>query len=329
MRAAKNKAATLILSFALLLGGTGCDAKPLAEREIVRGIFFTKTEAAYTAVLLLQNTEAGAEAADTPYKTESATALTPAQALRGVEEALPGEIFYGLADLLCLPGNAAWQQVGEMAQAARQAASPGAELAVVVLDAQPPENLEKNAAELYDTIRQAAKKSGLQSGVEQLFAQTDGAALPWYHPDGWRYRLLVAGEPGHGYQYNCTSAVAAQLAAVLSGQSGQFDFTFAGDSAAFRAEVRCFYTVEGGAGQPRAVVANLLLREPDITRYLGGGEAALRRVLEAELADALNTLLEGSQYPETDLFHFAFWAKNADERGFAGYQPQIRLVYPH
>lgn len=96
----------MVLLCSLLL--CGCGGQPLSKREIVRAVFFAQQGEHYSVCLLLadQNAPEGESA----FKTASAAAPTPAQALENAAATLPGTVYYGLLDAAALPVGADWEQ---------------------------------------------------------------------------------------------------------------------------------------------------------------------------------------------------------------------------
>ena len=99
----------MVLLCSLLL--CGCGGQPLSKREIVRAVFFAQQGEHYSVCLLLadQNAPEGESA----FKTASAAAPTPAQALENAAATLPGTVYYGLLDAAALPVGADWEQAQE------------------------------------------------------------------------------------------------------------------------------------------------------------------------------------------------------------------------
>lgn len=100
----------MVLLCSLLL--CGCGGQPLSKREIVRAVFFAQQGEHYSVCLLLadQNAPEGESA----FKTASAAAPTPAQALENAAATLPGTVYYGLLDAAALPVGADWEQAQEI-----------------------------------------------------------------------------------------------------------------------------------------------------------------------------------------------------------------------
>ena len=319
-----KKRAGLMLLCALLAGlCSACGGKPLAEREVVHAILYAKGMEGYTAVLVVANT-AGAE--DTPYKIAADSGVSPAQALHHAEQALEGVPFYGVTELLGLPAGTTWEEAVSIGGELRAITQPAPEIETLLLDGQTAMTLEKNAAKLYQSIRAAEKRYGLDCGTERLFAQPGAIVLPQYNAAGYRLVTMRQGEA----PYTAASALESQLGAVLSGQSDRIECTFAGDTARFSAGVEAIYDVQPTAeGSRLRVTARLNLREPSLTSYLMEDEESLRNELQRAVNAALDTLLQNSGYPQTDLFHFGFWAACYDEQA-AGNNvfPRVELVFP-
>ena len=75
-----KKARLMLAALCAALCLTGCAGKPLAEREIVRAVFFAHEGGQYQAVLLLQDQQSEEAAA---YRTSAGEGDTAAGLLRG------------------------------------------------------------------------------------------------------------------------------------------------------------------------------------------------------------------------------------------------------
>ena len=169
--------ALLTVCAALLLCGCG---QALSEREIVRAVFFARQQGAYSACLLLA--DQNAESDGVQYKTVSARGDTAAQALHLAEDALPGRLYYGLLDLAALPPGCDWADAQTLGTLLYDKAQPAPELSVFVLDTAD-HSWAADAASLYEDMKAVEREYDLHCGLQQLFTQADGCAVPAYRAD--------------------------------------------------------------------------------------------------------------------------------------------------
>lgn len=280
--------ACLICLAALLLCGCG---QALSEREIVRAVFFTQQDEQYSVCLLLADQNAGEDGVH--YKTASARGSSAAQALHHAEDTLPGQLYYGLLDLTALPAGCNWAEAQTLGNLLYDKAQPAPELSVFVLDSDPARSWANDAAALYEDMKALETEYDLHCGLQQLFTQADGCAVPGYRPDtGYDFCLLAKDAPARR-----VTGLDAQLAAVLCGQADRLFAVFAGGQAV--CDVKTNVTVEDTAVQ-------LHLRDAKF-QALGETQADWPALLCAELQQAFATLTADNK---ADLFHLQFWHAN-------------------
>ena len=138
----------MVLLCSLLL--CGCGGQPLSKREIVRAVFFAQQGEHYSVCLLLadQNAPEGESA----FKTASAAAPTPAQALENAAATLPGTVYYGLLDAAALPVGADWEQAQEIGLLLYDRVQPAPELSVFLLDSAD-HDWQQDAQGLYERMQ--------------------------------------------------------------------------------------------------------------------------------------------------------------------------------
>lgn len=285
----------LILAVALL---TGCAGQPLARREIVRAIFFSREQGSHQALLLLQ--DQSSEQPDA-YTTAAGEGTTPAKALADAVSALEGSVFYGSMDTVCLPPDSDWQELQQYARLLTTTAQPAPEIALMLLDTRDAETLQDTAGELYDTIRSKRERYQLFCGLESLSAQPDTAALPSFQPEG--YGFVIVSRQGEQIRY--TETLRAQLAAVLCGQSRRLETAF--DRQQSTCQAGCQLLVQAG---PDKVSVQLTLTDARLLALAQDtpqGEEQLRRVLQTELETAFRQLVTDTS--PRDPFCLQFWAK--------------------
>ena len=295
--------ALLTVCAALLLCGCG---QALSEREIVRAVFFARQQGAYSACLLLadQNAESGG----VQYKTASARGDTAAQALHLAEDALPGQLYYGLLDLAALPPDCDWADAQALGTLLYDKAQPAPELSVFVLDTAA-HSWAADAASLYEDMKAVEREYDLHCGLQQLFAQTDGCAVPAYRADSGYDFALLAADGASVY----VSGLQAQLAAALCGQTDRFFTAFAGGQAV--CDTRVNVTVEDTTVQ-------LHLRDSDF-QPLGARGEDWQALLCTELQQAFSALTADDA---ADFFHLQFWHVNLYGPGSALPAPRLEIL---
>ena len=296
--------ALLSLGAALLLCGCG---QALSEREIVRAVFFTRQQGAYSACLLLADQNAGEEALS--YKTSSARGTTAAQALHNAEAALPGQIYYGLLDLAALPPGIDWQTAQTLGTLLYDKAQPAPELSVFVLD-DAPHSWAQDAAALYTDMKAIETEYDLHCGLQQHFTQADGCAVPGYRADTG-YDLCLLPKDGASRR---AAGLPAQLAAVLCGQADEFAAAFHGGQAFCRVDAEV--TVADTTVQ-------LHLRQVELQPLADTGDD-LQALLCAELQRAFAALTDTQP---ADFFHLRFWHENLYGAGSVPSAPTLEIIF--
>lgn len=280
-----------------------CGAKPLAEREIIRAVFFEEEGPRCTAVLLLQDPDAAEEKSSNPAtRTARGAGDTPAAALRSAEQTLQGSPYYGLMDLAALPKNSTWQTVETIGELLYTHAQPTPEIAVVLLGDTGAQPLEKSAQELYKNWQAAEKTYALHCGLERVFAQNAQAAIPRMGRQGYGVCLL-----GEGTRADLNHPLTAQLAAVLNGMSRRLACSYGEGTAACRAQASASFAA-ARVGQATGIQIKLRLRGTKLEDLSAAqrGEQALQTALEQELQQAFLGLHTLTQVQNIDLFHLAF-----------------------
>lgn len=295
----------LSLGAALLLCGCG---QALSEREIVRAVFFTRQQGVYSACLLLADQNASEDEA-LSYKTASARGVTAAQALHAAESSLPGQIYYGLLDLAALPPGSDWQTAQTLGTLLYDKAQPAPELSIFVLD-DASYSWAQDAAALYTDMKAIETEYDLHCGLQQLFTQADGCAVPGYRADT-EYDLCLLPKDGVSRR---AAGLPAQLAAVLCGQADKFASTFHGGQAFCRADAEV--TVADTAVQ-------LHLRQVEL-QALAGADNDLQALLCAELQSAFAALTDSQP---ADFFHLQFWHENLYGTGSIPPAPTLEIIF--
>ena len=270
-------------------------------------MFFARQQGAYSACLLLadQNTESDG----VQYKTASARGNTAAQALHLAEDALPGRLYYGLLDLAALPPGCDWADAQTLGTLLYDKAQPAPELSVFVLDTAD-HSWAADAASLYEDMKAVEREYDLHCGLQQLFTQVDGCAVPSYRADSGYDFALLAADGASVY----VSGLQAQLAAALCGQTDRFFTAFAGGQAV--CDTRVNVTAEDTTVQ-------LHLRDTDF-QPLGAYNEDWQALLCTELQQAFSALTADDA---ADFFHLQFWHVNLCGPGSALPVPRLEILF--
>ena len=181
----KAKAFVIVVLAALLLSGCG---QALSERKSSAPYSLYSSREAIPPACCWQTKNAGEDG--THYKTASALGVTPAQALHRAEMALPGQLYYGLLELAALPPGCDWATAQELGELLYDKAQPAPELSVFVLDSAD-HSWAQDAAALYEDMKAVEREYALHCGLQQLFTQADGCAVPGYRADsGYNFYLM-------------------------------------------------------------------------------------------------------------------------------------------
>ena len=298
---------TMLLCCLLL---TGCGGQPLSKREIVRAVFFTQQGKGYSVCLLLadQNAPEG----ETAFKTASAAAATPAQALENAAATLPGTVYYGLLDAAALPAGADWEQAQEIGLLLYDRAQPAPELSVFLLDSAD-HDWQQDAQSLYERMQAIEDRYKVHCGLQQLFTQSTGCAVPaLVQGSGYDFALLAQNTAPRR-----SKGLTAQLAALLAGQTTRLETTYAADTAACTA--RTEVTATGDTLQ-------LHLHGADLRSLAApADETTLRKALETDLQASFQTLTQATA--ANDLFHFQFWQQCLYGPNVATQTPTLQILW--
>ena len=270
-------------------------------------MFFARQQGAYSACLLLA--DQNAESDGVQYKTASARGNTAAQALHLAEDALPGRLYYGLLDLAALPPGCDWADAQTLGTLLYDKAQPAPELSVFVLDTAD-HSWAADAASLYEDMKAVEREYDLHCGLQQLFTQADGCAVPAYRADSGYDFALLAADGASVY----VSGLQAQLAAALCGQTGRVFTAFAGGQAV--CDTRVNVTAEDTTVQ-------LHLRDTDFQR-LGAHNEDWQALLCTELQQAFSALTADDA---ADFFHLQFWHVNLWGPGSALPVPRLEILF--
>lgn len=270
-----------------------CGGQSLAEREIVRGVFFIRQGTVYSACLVLADQNAVESASEN--KISAARGKTPAQALAQAEQALQGEVYYGLLDLVALPGNADLATVREIGELLYHNAQPAPELSVFALDSDSVQSWAKEGSRLYQDMKALEKTYKIHCGLQQLFSQEDVCGIPVYRAGGGYDFLLLAEKD---FSMRCTG-LQAQLTAILCGQASAIRETI--DSGRIACEARTQILADENTIQVHLRDTALTALDPSVDS--SSLEQFLRQALQASFAE----LEAYTQQTDADPFHLRFW----------------------
>lgn len=290
----------------------GCGGQPLSKREIVRAVFFEQQGNYYSVCLLMadQNAPEGESA----FKTASAAASTPAQALENAAATLPGTVYYGLLDAAALPAGADWEQAQEIGLLLYDRAQPAPELSVFLLD-DTDHDWQQDAQSLYEQMQAIEDRYKVHCGLQQLFTQRTGCAVPAL-PQGSGYDFTLLAQNKNSAPRRCTG-LTSQLAALLAGQTTRLETTYAADTAACTA--RAEVTVTGATVQLHLHAADLRSLAAPLD------EADLRKILETDLQTSFQTLTKTTA--ADDLLHFRFWQQCLYGPTTAAQTPALQILW--
>lgn len=285
----------------------GCGGKPLSEREIVRGVLFTRQESLYSVCLVLANqTETDSEPRGD--SVVAAQGKTPAQALQNAEQCLYGDVYYGLLDLAALPADADWNVVQEIGTLLYENAQPAPELSVFLLGTQPVQSWAEQGSTLYTRMKDIETTYKVHCGLQQLFSQENICAIPADSSSGGYDFVLLARDAS---PIRCHDLSGAQLAAALCGQTNTLRGTFASGQAVCESRVQVL--VENSTVQLHLYDTAL--------RPLGTAQADWQSLLREEMQRSFTDLYPAMQSAGADPFHLRFWYACA-------YGPQAPVVKP-
>lgn len=313
MPISKTKLCVMMTVVCLCL--SGCRQQTLAQREIVRAVFFEEEEKQCKAVLLVEDTDL--PEGESGYKTAEATANTFEKAIREAEQSLDGTPFYGLMDLAALPVEADWETVTKIGEMLYQQAQPAPEMDLFLVDTEG-SPLPKSAGELYDTLRAETEAMEWNGGLERIFVQDAFCALPMWRDGELGLAFLRQGMESEMIPAGLTT----QLGAVLCGQMRRIDTYFDEEQADCSAKV----TVEWNA-EKDGVEILLHLRQATL-RSLDGEEensSDLESKLTEEMQEAFSELNETAARLGADPFRLQFWQETMTGKGETMPSAQLQI----
>lgn len=272
----------------------GCGGQPLSEREIVRGVLFTRQNNAFSACLILADQNAQADSDGN--KISAAQGKTPAQALERAEQALYGDVYYGLLDLVALPSDTDLDVAREIGELLYDNAQPAPELSVFVLAPAPIESWAKQGSTLYLNMKALEQTYKVHCGLQQIFSQENVCAVPGYRTGGGYDFLLLA---ENASPVRCTG-MDAQLAAVLCGQTSIIKGNFLSGRAACKARAQVI--ADGNKVQLHLRDTVLTALDTSVSH-----SSDLQPLLQRELRNSFARLQRQMQQDNADPFHLRFW----------------------
>ena len=189
-------------------------------------------------------------------------------------------------------------------------AQPAPELSVFALDTAP-HSWAEDAAALYEDMKSVRSEYRLHCGLQQLFTQADCCTVPGYRADSGYDLLLLAKQQPAPYR---AAGLAAQLAAVLCGQTDRLYTTYAGGTALCRARIDV--TVQDTTVQ-------LHLRDTAFEVLTQTGQD-LQALFCTELLQAFAAL---TAERSADFFHLQFWHANLYGPRSPAPAPQLTILW--
>lgn len=291
-----------VLAFAVLL--CGCGSRLLSEREIARAVLLEQTTQGYQAVLLINDQQSEESPA---YKVAQATAETAAEAWARAERTLPGELFYGLTDLLVLPSDCNWNTASEIVRLAEQTIRPAPQVNVCLMDrSSQGESLADHAAEWYEKVRTLQKEFALRTGMQTIFSDPEGCSLPVLQQEGYGFAFLER----DGETFRCHNDLQSQLAAVLCGSAGKMNGMFScdGQMLEFRADVRI--AVQPQTPDSIRVFLTFQSEQLDLLSAQDSSAQTLRAMLDKAIQMEFHSLMARIGQEQSDPFDLQFWTEN-------------------
>lgn len=287
----------LLLMALLTMLLCGCSQHTLASREIVRAVCFGADN---EVCLILEGKE------ENDYRAIQGEGDTMAQALDAAQRQLTGQAYYGLMDVAVLPTTVDFRQARELGELLYEKAQPAPESSVFAADWN-----GDTAAELYDRLRLMQEP---HCGLERLFEQEDCCFIPLWQKESFGYLLLQQERTERVIQPE-----AASLIAVLCGQSGRVDMTFANNTAHITADARV--SVEPTAQQTLVTVT---LRDVKLSTLTPTME---ERTAQKRLADNWQQAFSWYAPLPTDPFRLDFFAScrfGAEQKAAA---PKLSIAF--
>lgn len=291
---------------------SGCGGKSLSEREIVRGILFAQQTEGYSVCLVLADQ---GESSD-ENSVVAAQGSTAAQALAFAEQALSGDAYYGLLDLVVLPAECDFSSVREIGELVYQNAQPAPELSLFAIDSTLIQSWSEQGLELYQNMKDLERTYKIHCGLQQLFAQQNVCAIPIYVFGGGYDFLLF---PQNAPPLRCRNLAQAQLAALLNGQTSLLRGTYALGRAF--CEARAQITVD--ENQVQIHLRNASLSSLDSSLQ----EGDLPILLESELQMAFQSLYKKMREAQVDPFYLDFWQRCLYGPGSQMQNPFLEVMF--
>lgn len=291
---------------------SGCGGQSLSDREIIRGVLLSHQENGYSACLVLadQNEETQNE------KICAAEGESIAQALASAEQALSGDAYYGLLDLVALPSDVELTTAREIGELLYQNAQPAPELSVLVLDSSLVEDWGKQGSTLYHQMKTLEQTYRVHCGLQQLFTQPEVCAIPVYASGKGYDFVLLANDT---VPLRCSGMCEAQLAALLCGQTSLLRGTFASGRAS--CEARAQVLVADNLVQLHLRNVSLAPLDSSLnTKDLPG-------LLENEFQNAFERLYLPMHQAQADPFHLNFWQSCLYGTESALENPTLEIVF--
>ena len=272
----------------------GCEQAPLlSQREVVNAVFFESQNNGCKVLLLVADHTSSEQETQAGFRAVEGAGKTQAQALAAAEDALDGQVFYGLMDLAVVPVSYGWEEVTEIGRLLYQNAKPAPQITLLMTERLPD---GEKAGELYTEMKDGVARYGLTNGLQELFSAQNECALPIWQGTGYGFSILQKGQQASRWN----EKLAAQLAAVLCGQTDRIMCTFDQGKIALQTKVMVQAEVSG-----RETVVHLTLVEPELQdlENIGYSDSQLQALLCDELQQAYAEMTADSYKGSFDPFH--------------------------
>lgn len=273
----------------------GCESAPLlSQREVVNAVFFGKQGNGCKVVLLVTDHAQSDGESKMDFRTAEGQGKTQAQALMAAEDALDGQVFYGLMDLAVVSDTCGWEEVTEIGRLLYANAKPAPQISLLMAE-RLPKGMEE-ACNLYTDMKNGIARYGLTNGLQELFSSQNECALPVWQGTGYGFSILQKGQAGTV----CNEGLAAQLAAMLCGQADRLMCTFSQEKIALQAKGMVQTEIAG-----QQTILHLTLVEPELQdlENVGYSDGQLQELLCTELQQAYAQIASTGYRDSFDPFH--------------------------
>lgn len=260
----------------------GCEQAPLlSQREVVNAVFFGSQNNGCKVLLLVADHTSSEQQTQAGFRAVEGVGKTQAQALAAAEDALDGQVFYGLMDLVVVSVSFGWDEITEIGRLLYQNAKPAPQITLLMTERLPD---GEKAGKLYTEMKDGIARYGLTNGLQALFSAENECALPIWQGTGYGFSILQKGQPGTIWKEELT----AQLAAVLCGQTDRMMCTFVQGKIALQTKVMVQTEASG-----QETVVHLTLVEPELQdlENMGYSDSQLQELLCDQLQQVYTEMI--------------------------------------